>query len=52
MGIVFVGYGKGQVYLELCFYEVFNVIVDYVKCGDYIFVKLSNELLVVIQLFV
>lgn len=50
-GIVFAGYGKGQVHPELCSYEVSNVIADHVKRGDHIFAKLSNELPVVIQPF-
>ncbi len=50
-GIVFAGYGKGQVHPELCSYEVSNVIGDKLKRGDHIFAKLSNELPVVIQPF-
>jgi len=50
-GIVFAGYGKGQVYPELCSYEVSNVIGGIIKRGDHIFVQLSNEEPVVIQPF-
>ncbi len=50
-GIVFAGYGKGQVHPELCSYEVSNVIGGVLKRGDHIFATLSNEEPVVIQPF-
>lgn len=50
-GIVFAGYGKGQVHPELCSYEVSNIIGNILKRGDHIFAKLSNEEPVIIQPF-
>ena len=50
-GIVFAGYGKGQVHPELCSFEVSNIIGNILKRGDHIFAKLSNEEPVVIQPF-
>ena len=50
-GLVFAGYGKGQVYPELCSYEVSNVIGNVLKRGKHIFKTLSNEEPVVIQPF-
>ena len=50
-GIVFAGYGKGQVHPELCSYEVSNVVGGVIKRGDHIFAQLSNDEPVVIQPF-
>ena len=50
-GIVFAGYGKGQIHPEICSYEVSNVIGGYLKRGDHIFSTLSNDEPVVIQPF-
>ncbi len=50
-GIVFAGYGKGQVQPELCSYEVSNVIGSIIKRGNHIFAKLSTDEPVVIQPF-
>lgn len=50
-GIVFAGFGKGQVYPELCSYEVSNVIGNVLKRGKHIFKQLSHDEPVVIQPF-
>ena len=50
-GLVFAGYGKGEVHAELCSYEVSNVICNVLKRGKHIFKILSNEEPVIIQPF-
>lgn len=50
-GIVFSGYGHGQIHPQVCSYEVSNVVGDVVKRGDHIFAQLSNDMPVIIQPF-
>jgi len=50
-GIVFAGYGAGQIHPQVCSYEVSNVVGNIVKRGDHIFAQLSNEMPVIIQPF-
>lgn len=50
-GIVFAGYGQGQIQPQVCSYEVSNVIGNITKRGDHIFAQLSNEMPVIIQPF-